>query len=174
MNSIKDILRNSSLRPTKQRIMIGKLLFNDTDKHVTAESLYRELKASKQKISLATVYNTLHDFCEKKLLKKVNVDAEKIYFDTNTNPHHHFYSDSEKLLIDISKDKSPEYAKIFMGCAVWDQGQLDNEILENSWIISNSNKDLIFHNHLEFSLWKKCLKDMGIDPSKLVSYSGSA
>tara|TARA_B100001109_G_C18725670_1_gene409436 strand:+ start:230 stop:628 length:399 start_codon:yes stop_codon:yes gene_type:complete len=105
MNSIKDILRNSSLRPTKQRIMIGMLLFNDTDKHVTAESLYRELKVSKQKISLATVYNTLHDFCEKKLLKKVNVDAEKVYFDTNTNPHHHFYSESEKLLIDISKDK---------------------------------------------------------------------
>ena len=105
MNSIKDILRNSSLRPTKQRIMIGNLLFNDTDKHVTAESLYRELTASEQKISLATVYNTLHDFCEKKLLKKVTVDTEKVYFDTNTSPHHHFYSDNEKLLIDISKDK---------------------------------------------------------------------
>ena len=105
MNSIKDILRNSSLRPTKQRIMIGNLLFNDTDKHVTAESLYRELTASEQKISLATVYNTLHDFCEKKLLKKVTIDTEKVYFDTNTSPHHHFYSDNEKLLIDISKDK---------------------------------------------------------------------
>ena len=57
---------------------------------------------------------------------------------------------------------------------MWDQGQLDNEILENSWIITNSNKDLIFHNHLEFSLWKKCLKNMGVDPIKLVSYSGSA
>ena len=105
MNSIKDILRNSSLRPTKQRVMIGELLFNGTDKHVTAESLYRELTASEQKISLATVYNTLHDFCEKKLLKKVTVDTEKVYFDTNTSPHHHFYSDNEKLLIDISKDK---------------------------------------------------------------------
>ena len=71
MNSIKDVLRNSSLRPTKQRIMIGELLFNDTDKHVTAESLYRQLKASEQKISLATVYNTLHDFCEKKLLNQI-------------------------------------------------------------------------------------------------------
>ena len=81
---------------------------------------------------------------------------------------------SEEILIDISKDKSPEYAKIFLGCAVWGQGQLDNEMLENSWIITNSNKDLIFHNHLEFSLWKKCLKNMGVDPSKLVSYSGSA
>ena len=80
---------------------------------------------------------------------------------------------SEEILIDISKDKSPEYAKIFLDVP-WDQGQLDNEILENSWIITNSNKDLIFHNHLEFSLWKKCLKNMGVDPSKLVSYSGSA
>ena len=105
MNSIKDILRNSSLRPTKQRVMIGELLFNGTDKHVTAESLYRELTASQQKISLATVYNTLHDFCNKKLLKKVTVDTEKVYFDTNITPHHHFYSDNEKLLIDISKDK---------------------------------------------------------------------
>ena len=81
---------------------------------------------------------------------------------------------SEEILIDISKNRSPEYAKIFLGCAVWDQGQLDNEILENSWIITNSNKDLIFHNRLEFSLWKKCLKNIGVDPSKLVSYSGSA
>ncbi len=105
MNTFKDILRNSSLRPTKQRLMIGQLLFDGIDKHVTAESLYRELKASEQKISLATVYNTLHDFCEKKLLKKVTVDTEKVYFDTNIKPHHHFYSDSEKLLIDIAKDK---------------------------------------------------------------------
>ena len=81
---------------------------------------------------------------------------------------------SEEILIDISKDKSPKNAKIFLGCAVWDQGQLENEILENSWIITNSEKDLIFHNHLEFSLWKKCLKNIGIDPSKLVSYSGRA
>ena len=105
MNSVKDILRNSFLRPTKQRMMIGELLFNGLDKHVTAESLYRELQRTKQKISLATVYNTLHDFCEKKLLKKVTVDSEKVYFDTNTSPHHHFYSDNEKLLIDIPKDK---------------------------------------------------------------------
>ena len=80
----------------------------------------------------------------------------------------------EEILIDISKDESPEHAKIFLGCAVWDKGQLDNEILENSWIIANSNKDLIFHKHLDFSLWNKCLKDMGIDPSKLVPYSGRA
>ena len=90
------------------------------------------------------------------------------------NADHSFDPKYFEQLIDISKNRSPEYAKIFLGCAVWDQGQLDNEILENSWIITNSNKDLIFNNHLEFSLWKKCLKNMGVDPSKLVSYSGSA
>ena len=85
--------------------MVGQLLFNGVDKHVTAESLYRELKETDQKISLATVYNTLHDFYKKNLIKKVTIDTEKVYFYTNTNPHHHFYSDSEKLLIDIPKDK---------------------------------------------------------------------
>ena len=105
MNAIKEILRNNFLRPTKQRVMVGQLLFNGVDKHVTAESLYRELKETDQKISLATVYNTLHDFYKKNLIKKVTIDTEKVYFDTNTNPHHHFYSDSEKLLIDIPKDK---------------------------------------------------------------------
>ena len=105
MNKILELLRKSSLRPTKQRLMVGQLLFNGVDKHVTAESLYRELKESDQKISLATVYNTLHDFYEKNLLKKVSIDSEKVYFDNNIIPHHHFYSDSEKLLIDIAKDK---------------------------------------------------------------------
>ena len=105
MNAIKEILRNNFLRPTKQRVMVGQLLFNGVDKHVTAESLYRELKETDQKISLATVYNTLHDFYKKNLIKKVTIDTEKVYFDTNTNPHHHFYSDSEKLLIDIPKEK---------------------------------------------------------------------
>jgi Fur family iron response transcriptional regulator len=51
------------------------------------------------------VYNILHDFSKNKLLKKVTIDPEKVYFDTNTEPHHHFYSDNEKLLVDISKDK---------------------------------------------------------------------
>ncbi len=105
MDKILELLRKSSLRPTKQRLMVGQLLFNGVDKHVTAESLYRELKESDQKISLATVYNTLHDFYKKNLLKKVSIDSEKVYFDTNIIPHHHFYSDSEKLLIDIAKDK---------------------------------------------------------------------
>ena len=81
---------------------------------------------------------------------------------------------SEEILQDISKNQPPENAKIFLGCAVWDKGQLNNEVLENSWIITNSSKELIFHNNLEISLWKDSLNKMGIDPKKLVSYSGKA
>ena len=81
---------------------------------------------------------------------------------------------SEEILKDISIDHSPLNAKIFLGCAVWDKGQLNNEVLENSWIIANSSKELIFHNDLELSLWKESLNKIGIDPKRLVSYSGSA
>ncbi len=81
---------------------------------------------------------------------------------------------SEEILQDISKNQSPQNAKIFLGCAVWDKGQLNNEVLGNSWIITNSSKELIFHNDLELSLWKDSLTNIGIDPKKLVSYSGSA
>ena len=81
---------------------------------------------------------------------------------------------SEEILKDISNDQSPLNAKIFLGCAVWDKDQLDNEVLDNSWIITNSSKELIFHNDLELSLWKESLSKVGIDPKKLVSYSGSA
>ena len=81
---------------------------------------------------------------------------------------------SEEILKDISIDQSPLNAKIFLGCSVWDKGQLNNEVLENSWIITNSSKELIFHNDLELSLWKESLNKIGIDPKRLVSYSGSA
>ena len=81
---------------------------------------------------------------------------------------------SEEILRDISIDQSPLNAKIFLGCAVWDKGQLNNEVLENSWIITNYSKELIFYNDLELSLWKESLNKIGIDPKRLVSYSGSA
>ena len=82
MSEVKEILRSCNLRPTKQRLMIGKLLFDGIDKHVTAEYLYRELTSNDQKISLATVYNILHDFSKNELLKKVTIDPEKVYFDS--------------------------------------------------------------------------------------------
>ena len=83
-------------------------------------------------------------------------------------------TNAEEILIDISNGTPPEHTKIFLGCAVWDQGQLNREILENSWIIASSSKELIFYNNFEFSLWEKSLENIGVDPSKLVSYSGSA
>ena len=104
MKDIKDFLRKNSLRPTKQRVIIANYLFDGGNKHVTAESLSNELLKMKAGISLATVYNTLHDFYEKGLLKKLMINSERIYFDTNTEHHHHFYSKKDQQLIDINAE----------------------------------------------------------------------
>ena len=101
MNKIKEILRANDLRPTKQRVLIGDYLFDGIDKHVTAESLFKKFSNEKRGVSLATVYNTLHEFCKKELLNKITIDTDKVYFDTNISSHHHFFSDKEKLLLDI-------------------------------------------------------------------------
>ena len=119
MNDIKQFLRSNALRPTKQRIVIAGYLFDGTDKHVTAESLSTELAKRKHIISLATIYNTLHDFYENGLLKKLTLSADRVYFDTNTDDHHHFYSEKEQFLIDLNKKikvnglpKTPKNKKI--------------------------------------------------------------
>ena len=101
MNKVKEILRANDLRPTKQRVLIGDYLFDGIDKHITAESLFKKLSNEKRGVSLATVYNTLHEFCKKELLNKITIDTDKVYFDTNISSHHHFFSDKEKLLLDI-------------------------------------------------------------------------
>ena len=93
MQKTKEILRVNDLRPTKQRVLIGNYLFDGIDKHVTAESLFKKLSNEKHGVSLATVYNTLHEFCKKELLNKITIDTDKVYFDTNTSSHHHFFSD---------------------------------------------------------------------------------
>jgi Fur family iron response transcriptional regulator len=97
-------LRASGLRPTRQRIALGKLLFGDCDRHVTAESLHQEATRVGAQLSLATVYNTLHQFTNAGLLRQVIVDGEKTYFDTNTGDHHHFYFEDRGLLADIPGD----------------------------------------------------------------------
>ena len=104
MKDIKHFLRQNSLRPTKQRVIIANYLFDGEDKHVTAERLSNQLLKMKAGISLATVYNTLHDFYKKGLLKKLMINSERIYFDTNIEHHHHFYSKKEKKLIDINTE----------------------------------------------------------------------
>ena len=94
-------LRDAGLRPTRQRVELAGLLFGDCDRHVTAENLHDQVTRAGVKVSLATVYNTLHQFTEAGLLRQVIVDASRSYFDTNTGDHQHFFLETEGLLIDI-------------------------------------------------------------------------
>jgi Fur family iron response transcriptional regulator len=94
-------LRAVGLRPTRQRVELASLLFRSGDRHVTAESLHDEVSGLGLKISLATVYNTLHQFTHAGLLRQVIVDAARGYFDTNTGDHQHFFLEEEGTLIDI-------------------------------------------------------------------------
>ena len=95
------MLRQSGLRPTRQRIALGRLLFSKGDRHVTAEMLHEEAMRVRVPVSLATVYNTLHQFTVAGLLREVAVDGSKTYFDTNTSDHHHFLVEGENHLMDI-------------------------------------------------------------------------
>tara|TARA_Y100000741_G_scaffold339768_1_gene300854 strand:+ start:444 stop:860 length:417 start_codon:yes stop_codon:yes gene_type:complete len=103
-------LRKSGLRPTKQRIMICEVLFNaDKTFHFTINDLVKLIEnKSKEKISLATVYNTIHAFEKKGYLKQIAINSSQTYFDTNTSNHHHFFDEKEKQLIDLeNKDLDP-------------------------------------------------------------------
>lgn len=94
-------LREAGLRPTRQRIALGELLFADGDRHVTAEMLHEEAILRGVPVSLATVYNTLHQFTGVGLLRELAVDGSKTYFDTNTSNHHHFFCDQNDNLFDV-------------------------------------------------------------------------
>lgn len=94
-------LKAVGLRPTRQRLALAKLLFEDGDKHVTAEALHGEALAQRVRVSLATVYNTLHQFTRVGLLREVVVDPGRSYFDTNTSIHHHFFFEDSNELRDI-------------------------------------------------------------------------
>ena len=98
-------LREVGLRPTRQRVELASVLFKGEDRHVTAESLYDEASSLGLRISLATVYNTLHQFTHAGLLRQVIVDAARGYFDTNTGDHQHFFLEDEGALIDIPGDQ---------------------------------------------------------------------
>ena len=102
--SIPDLpakLRHSGLRPTRQRLALAKLLFGRGHRHVTAEDLHGEARAAGFRVSLATVYNTLHQFTAAGLLRSVTVEGSRSYFDTNTGDHHHFYCQEDGRLMDI-------------------------------------------------------------------------
>ncbi|MFQ5783397.1 MAG: iron response transcriptional regulator IrrA [Alphaproteobacteria bacterium] len=97
-------LRAANLRPTRQRLALANLLFSGGDRHVTAESLHKEARARRVRVSLATVYNTLHQFTKAGLLREVVVDATRSHFDTNTSHHHHFFREDGQHLSDIPGD----------------------------------------------------------------------
>jgi Fur family iron response transcriptional regulator len=98
---IRSMLRQSGLRPTRQRMALAEILFARGNRHISAESLHDEATIQRVPVSLATIYNTLHQFTEAGLLREVAVDGSKTYFDTNTGEHHHFYVEDDNEVIDI-------------------------------------------------------------------------
>ena len=94
-------LKSVGLRPTRQRLALARILFDRGDRHLTAEQLHKEALADVVRVSLATVYNTLHQFTDAGLLREVVVEPGHSYFDTNTSDHHHFYFEKSGRLEDI-------------------------------------------------------------------------
>ena len=101
---IETTLRRSGLRPTRQRLALGRLLFAGDDRHVTAEQLHAEVSLDGEHVSLATVYNTLHQFRQAGLLREIAIGSNKTYFDTNTSNHNHYLLEPEGELMDIHSD----------------------------------------------------------------------
>jgi Fur family transcriptional regulator, iron response regulator len=101
----RDLLRHVNLRPTRQRMVLAWILFSKGNRHITAEMLYDESMKAKIPVSLATIYNNLHQFTEVGLVQQIAVDGSKAFFDTNTAAHHHFFLSSEHDLVDIPADE---------------------------------------------------------------------
>ncbi|MBV8337803.1 MAG: transcriptional repressor [Alphaproteobacteria bacterium] len=99
--TVLERLRAAGLRPTRQRVALARLLLENGDRHVTAEQLHGEASTAAISVSLATVYNTLHQFTEAGLLREVVVEPGRSYFDTNTSDHHHFFCETTAKLQDI-------------------------------------------------------------------------
>jgi len=104
-SNVLDRLRGANLRPTRQRLALAKLLFEGEDRHVTAEQLHGEAMSGGVRVSLATVYNTLHQFTDAGLLREVVVEPGRSYFDTNTSDHHHFFFEETGGVQDIPGDQ---------------------------------------------------------------------
>ena len=114
-----DKLRSSGIRPTKQRLKICEVLFNrDNTFHFTINDLAKTIsKELNEKISLATVYNTVHAFKDKGYLKEISINSDKSYFDTNTTNHHHFFDEDSNELIDCNEEviETPKIKKNILG-----------------------------------------------------------
>lgn len=98
-------LRHSGLRPTRQRIALAALLFAKGDRHLTVEELHEEAVTAGVPVSLATVYNTLHQFTEAGLIRVLAIESNRTYFDTNVSDHHHFFVEGENEVLDIPVSK---------------------------------------------------------------------
>jgi Fur family iron response transcriptional regulator len=106
-----DRLKSAGLRPTRQRLALARLLYDKGDRHVTAEQLHQEAAAANVRLSLATVYNTLHQFTSLGMLREVVVEPGRSYFDTNIGEHHHFFDEDSGELADIPGEQV-ELAKL--------------------------------------------------------------
>jgi len=105
-------LASADLRPTRQRVTLATLLVGDgQNRHVTAESLFDAASQHSEKVSLATVYNTLRAFCDAGLMREITVDGSKSYFDTNITDHPHFYWEDDNMLTDAAAEQL-EIAKL--------------------------------------------------------------
>ena len=98
------LLRRAGLRPTRQRVALATLLFGAGDRHVTAEILHEEAVRAGERVSLATVYNTLHQFKRAGLLREIAIGGQRAYFDTNTSNHNHYFIEGDGKLMDIPGD----------------------------------------------------------------------
>lgn len=101
---VRVMLKTAGLRPTRQRVALGDLLFARGHRHISAEGLHEEAVGARVPVSLATVYNTLHQFTEAGLLREIAVDGTKTYFDTNTDDHHHFFDETTGAVIDVPSE----------------------------------------------------------------------
>lgn len=104
-SALIDRLKTVGLRPTRQRLVLAKLLFGKGNRHLTAEQLHAEAAAERVPVSLATVYNALHQFTGAGLLREVVVEPGRSYFDTNVVDHHHFFHEASGRLEDIPGDE---------------------------------------------------------------------
>ena len=106
---MREKLEQAGLRVTRQRMMIANLLFAKGDRHVTAEALFSEASVIPYPPSLATIYNTLRDFAEKGLVREIALFGGKVWFDTKTGPHFHFYLEDREELFDIPEELLPSF-----------------------------------------------------------------
>ncbi len=99
--NVSNMLRDAGMRLTRQRIALGRLLYASGDRHLTAEMLHEEANRARIPLSLATVYNTLHQLAEAGLLRELAIEGPKMWFDTNMSEHHHFVMEDENMIVDI-------------------------------------------------------------------------